>query len=779
LVKFTSFKSIPAMLFVLISLGFLFCLRSSGHESALSNSLLTGRRTLSSSPIRPSDDHSPSAEGEGRDEGALFAAGALTNRAMQTGNVPRLDELAGKWEIASNLLSLPALNNSLGSGKAIGDAVGIGSLSYPPITMTGDTGSLLIDEHSPRLEQSRWFAYQVLRRASAGSLGIETAVRMPYEARGVLFHIVLTNHGADTRAFELKINLSAATSRHERWGWGVPRPRNAAGRFSVTATRDRRLLLFNDPNRAATVRERLSPGTTAQDGLANCFGFEQKPDELSEEEPFAVWRLTLKPGASATVNYSLAVGDKKEAVQALARKWAKQFDRTFDRVPMDWQQRFDAMFTPHNSEFSGNLPTLVTPDEQVRRVYYMSALSLLSILRTGFPVAPRVYVSNTPESNCTMMYFWDTREWATVFALLDPVTLKNCLRSWLAKGIYNGYAEEYLTGTLEGPWYSANDYSIFILLNDYVNVTGDKAFLSEKIAGKTMLQHMDAISTHWESLVKPGQALADYGGKANLLECVPTYINEVASFNAANVWMMRRVADIEEAEGNAARAAELRVKAAKLLRAVLSLYEPGQGVWDALHDDGSRVQVRHVFDFTTIGLTIPDDLTPRMREEMTDFVERELLTDHWMRAQSLSDVAAAYSNRPDHGPMGAFCAWPAETAATFCEFGEFDKALDVLHRCAWVTEEGPFSQSRELTSRKHDALALITSRGGSPNSHQTYNASNGGSFAEAIIRGLFGYQPDFLRKGLPAERHPRDFHGELLNVRLDGRLLDLPAEPRP
>lgn len=670
-------------------------------------------------------------------------------------SIPSLDELAGNWQIASNLLSLPALNNSLGSGKAVWDPVGIGSLSFPPITMTGDTGSILVDGRAPSLEQTRWFAYQVLRRSTAGSLGIETAVRMPYDKRGLLFHIVLTNNGADTRTFELKINLSAATSRHEHWGWGVPRPRDAAERFAVTARRGR--LLLSD----------------SQDRLANCFSFEQKPDEISDQEHFALWHLKLKPGASATINYVLAVGEDNTTVEALATEWAKHFDTFFDRVAANWQERFDAMFTPNNHVFSGNLPTLLTSDAQVRRVYYMSAVSLLSVLRTGFPVAPRVYVSNTPESNCTMMYFWDTREWATVFALLDPVTLKNCLRSWLARGIYNGYAEEYLTGTLQGPWYSANDYSVFILLNDYLNVTGDRAFLSEKIGGETVLEHMDAMATHWESLVKPGQTLADYGGKANLLECVPTYINEVASFNAANVWMMRRVAEIEEAEGNTARANELRAKANRLLRAVLALYEPGQGVWDALHNDGSRVQVRHVFDFATIGLTIPDDLTPKMRSEMTDFVERELLTDHWMRAQSLSDIAAAQSNRPDHGPMGAFCAWPGETAAAFCEFGEFDKALDVFHRCAGVTYEGPFSQSRELSSRAPDALARITSRGGSPNSHQTYNASNGGSFAETVIRGLFGYQPDFLRSSLPAENRPRDFHGQLLNVRLDDRMVNL------
>ena len=627
--------------------------------------------------------------------------------------------------------------------------------------MTGDTGSLLIDGQPPALEQTRWFAYQVLRRARAGSLGIETSVRMPYEQRGLLFHVVITNKGTDTRTFELKINLSAATSKHEHWGWGVPRPKDAAARFWARASQPPQFLTFGDP----------------PDALANCFGFEQKPNELSEQGRFALWHLTLKSGASMTINYVLAVGEDSMFAFSFAAQWAKHFEATFDAVPVDWQQRFDAMFTPGNHVFSGNLPTLVTSDREVRRDYYMSALSLLSVLRTGFPVAPRVYVSNTPESNCTMMYFWDTREWATVFALLDPVTLKNCLRSWLSKGIYNGYAEEYLTGTLEGPWYSANDYSIFILLNDYLNVTGDRAFLFEKIGDKTVLEHMNAIATHWESLVKPGQTLADYGGKANLLECVPTYINEVASFNAANVWMMRRVAEINDAEGNKAQAAELRAKAAGLLPAVLALYEPGLGVWDAMHDDGSRVQVRHVFDFATIGLTIPQDLTPKMRDEMTDFVERELLTDHWMRAQSLSDIAAAVSNRPDHGPMGAFCAWPAETAATFCEFGKYDKALDILHRCAWVTEEGPFSQSRELSSRKADALARITSRGGSPNSHQTYNASNGGSFAETVIRGFF-YQPDFLWKMNGTAVFPVDvgLHGQLLNVWHNGHLENLRAE---
>jgi hypothetical protein len=51
---------------------------------------------------------------------------------------------------------------------------------------------------------------------------------------------------------------------------------------------------------------------------------------------------------------------------------------------------------------------------------------------------------------------------------------------------------------------------------------------------------------------------------------------------------------------------------------------------------------------------------------------------------------------------------------------------------------------------------------------QTYNASNGGSFAETIIRGFFGYQPDLLRETLVPDPRPRGFQGQLLNVRHHG-----------
>ena len=74
--------------------------------------------------------------------------------------------------------------------------------------MTGDTGVLFIDGEKPTLEQTRWFPYQILRKSVAENLGIETATRMIYEQRGLLFHIAVTNTGTEPRTFELKIILS-------------------------------------------------------------------------------------------------------------------------------------------------------------------------------------------------------------------------------------------------------------------------------------------------------------------------------------------------------------------------------------------------------------------------------------------------------------------------------------------------------------------------------------------------------------------------------------------
>jgi hypothetical protein len=76
--------------------------------------------------------------------------------------------------------------------------------------------------------------------------------------------------------------------------------------------------------------------------------------------------------------------------------------------------------------------------------------------------------------------------------------------------------------------------------------------------------------------------------------------------------------------------------------------------------------MRYCYDFATVGRFMVGDLSAKVRGEMVSFVKRELLTQRWMRAQSKLDVAAATFDRPDHGSMGAYDAWPAVTVDASC-----------------------------------------------------------------------------------------------------------------
>src|SRR5260370_30156088 len=144
--------------------------------------------------------------------------------------------------------------------------------------------------------------------------------------------------------------------------------------------------------------------------------------------------------------------------------------------------------------------------------------------------------------------------------------------------------------------------------------------------------------------------------------------------------MMGELAGILRAVGEPDEARQMHTEADAMAKAVMSLYVPGTGVWASLHRDGSRVEMRHCYDFATVGRFMASDLSAKVRGEMVGFVKRELLTERWMRAQSKLDVAAATSDRPDHGSMGAYDAWPAVTQDAMCALGYWEVAITFPRR---------------------------------------------------------------------------------------------------
>jgi hypothetical protein len=321
--------------------------------------------------------------------------------------------------------------------------------------------------------------------------------------------------------------------------------------------------------------------------------------------------------------------------------------------------------------------------------------------------------------------------------------------------------------------YAANDLSIFRLTWSYLCVTQDMDFLREKISDQTVLERLRVLATDWKKLLRaPTDTLADYGEARNLLECVPTYIHKVPSFNAADVWMMREFAGILQAVGEPAEARQIRAEADAMAKAVMTLYVPGKGIWVSLHRDGRRVEMRHCYDFATVGRFMASDLSANVRGEMVGFVKRELLAEKWMRAQSMLDVAAAVSDRPDHGSMGAYDAWPAVTVDAMCALGYWEDAIPFLRRTQAAIYEGVYAQAREFygpTRRQYDAPVRIAQREGCMR-----ECTGGGAFAEAIISTLFGYSAKPGGKlELVDANVSRGFRGDLRHIRYGGDLFSI------
>ena len=700
------------------------------------------------------------------------SAHAASASAAEHG-VLSLDELSGDWMRMGALGIYPAINNFWGALGATDNLLAVTDLTFPPFSQGLHSGYLRINGEELKAEESRWYAYQILRRTRTKDLEVESTVRMVFENRGVLFRLKLLGLQSYSQLVEVSVDLNGFIARYDSdWAFRFPRPhelsytghmvpRNDFGvEFSASVVAEGAVLLV----RHARSRARVA------------FAFRHKPEQLEAvwTHGRAEWRILVMgasngPHEQQTLDYVMAVGSTDDEAVSLARQWAADFEPTFAAAKTQWEKRYAQVFVPGNNFYSGNLPVLTTSDEAMRRVYYMGIVSRLQLLRTNLPIQPRVIVTAGPQFAVTVTYFWDNT--LLLMSMLDPEMTKQQLKRWLTLDISKYYAQDCLSGEGRGVWYSANYLSVFGLLQGYLRVTGDYGLLDERAGGNTVLEHMKGLVTGWKQLVSKTGQLADYGEPKNLLECDSKYMHGVASLNAANVGMMRSFASLLEWRGDAAGAADLRQSANSLAAAVLKLYVPGEGVWFAAQPNGQLLKVRHVYDFITTVRWMLEDLPVGMIRDMVSFVQRELMTEWWMRALSLEDPAASGSDRPDHGPMGAYDEWPALTLEAFCKLGQRQRALDAFYRFEKVTHEGPYAQAHEVLGTHYSDPVRIAGRGA-----MTTHTMIGTVYSELIVSSFFGFQPDWQgNRMLVKPCLPPGFEGKLTGLPYRGKHYDLIA----
>ncbi len=654
-----------------------------------------------------------------------------------------------------DLYALPGLTNFLGCVQMDLDLTGLRSLNFPPFA-TSDvvSGSLYLDG---RLFNAlgatvtfTWWPDRVVREAEHDGLRLTSTTSLALGRMAAVVALEVENRSGATREVALRFGVQGSVTQ-AREPWGKPLPPRESG-HAVALDASRGAVRFAAPGSAAVQIQGIGPNA---DGL----------------RPAAVARtLHLAPGETGTVHFVHAIGATGAEAEATFDALVGRVPDELARVRADWNAELAAVYTPGNDRYSGHLPELHTDDAAIAKLYHTGALGVVYFKRDSPHAAHgRAYDTLMPRYWQSVTFLWDYFLSSHVHAQLDPAVMRGNLDRWMHLDVHQHFGTEWLTGQGVGNWYAVNDFAMVSMASTYVRWTGDRAWLTSRVEGsdERVVDALRRYATNWRRF-KTGSGLADYGGLNNLLECVHTYLHEVASLNAANVFNLREIARLlahvgEPDDGTLAREADA------ILRDVQALYVDGAGYWQVRFPDGSTRDVRHVYDLLTVLNTIPDDLTSDQKAQMVAFFQRELQTPTWLHALSPGDDDAFRDVRPDHQWNGAYPAWPPETARGLFRIGEADLAVRWLQGLARSANQGPFGQA-------HFAEGVWPAEAGGARKAppdepyiNDWTCSSNGSWVTVVTESLFGVRPG-LDGPLVAQPQfgPFDPSAELHNVAHQG-----------
>jgi hypothetical protein len=730
--------------------------------------------------------------------------------------VPSLGEVSGVWVSADTADAEPSISNYRGQALLNRDLTSLSWFVSAPYSGGYHTGVLRIDGKAPKASRFRWYPHQALRGGRLDGWDLLSTVKMLPDRDAVMWQVQVKNDSSVSRELHLSLDMIGFVSKYGGdWQWWYPYPKmdgattvrddevenvrkhvgsmqnssrervvelidgkpTPTGKLATWPTDTE--ILDSDKYLAGMQGDYLVVRDQETDAIT-MFGLIQPPDRIRIRNSggTAWWSREVGPGETFTLSFMMGYGDRQERLNESMDGWLTDFDGIFSSVDSVWDQRWHALFDPDGDLVSGCFPVLETDDRLVRKVYYTGPLTLLYLMNTNLPEHGMVYLTGGPRWGASITFFWDITEWSSLWAVVDPEMMREQLLAWIEIDPSIHYGKDNFGGKGVGNGYSANYWALFQLIRSYVTTTRDFAFLEQVVDGSSVFEHMENYALHWKKIAlygKPGceddrYRLADFGDDEwNLLECVPTYKHIVPSFNAGYVWMMREMADLHEFAGNPEHAGTLRIEADSMAERLLRLYA-GNGVWNSLYPGGKVIEVRHCLDFMFLGRYIPDDIPGDIRNEMTRFVYNELITDHWMRAQSLRDVAAEQSDRVDHGPLGAFDGWPAGIMDALARMGYPGKALDFYRAIEPVTHEGCWAQAHELwgeKKREQGARVRIAQRGWA-----NRESSDGISISQVMLKDLFGFYPGV--DGSPVhDPGSVDFSGKLFHVFYGGEYYTL------
>lgn len=674
----------------------------------------------------------------------LFAALLIATQPLRADTT--VFDMPGR-QIIQDEEHLGIANGRLTCGIAYRDVAGISGLWAPPFVSSNFVLDLRVDGRKVPTEDWTWRPYQVLRAGSVESVGVKSRTTLLYGHRVAVLSADL--HNAGSRPVPLDLFTLGWLDAVKDWGFG------RAGSGGQTALEvDGRCLVMRRGDLAVIV------GVDSAD-----FAWEASGN-------LGHARATLAAGKRQTVHVVVAIGSATDA--------RAELDAVL-KHPIAALAAADAEYGRRVAEIFEKLPALESGNRDLVNWYNRSLVHFILSRWDApeFKLKP-YYSTGSIKGGCVCNYLWNFGEVWEILPLFDPAAARTHIKQFLDIDLLKHFFFYPIDGRGDGVWYMVNQEKIIGLTYYYVMLTGDVAFLSDTVDGKSVLDHMIIHAMYGDDPAKP-IGLIDYGESNSHLELrrgLP-YNHVMPDLNGRRYANYLRAAALCDLAGKPRP--QLRERAA-LLKPLLEqrLWDP-QARWFRFEDDKGKSDLRYTVQmFKMVGSGVLD--AECEAGLLSHLNENEFLSKWGLH--SLSKRDPAYDQLDiDNGGGGNCTCFPPQVIERLYQASRPELAADIIGRLLWWGEDMPYwgdSIAANCRDYRRDTPLQCT--------------LDGVTAAQAVIFGVFGvsarpngdirftphalpFAPDMKLAGLKIRGRAFDLRvsGDLFEIRTDGRTAEGPV----
>lgn len=543
-----------------------------------------------------------------------------------------------------------------------------------PFCGTGFTLEVRIDGERIAGRDWTWLPNAVLRSGKAGVWQCETLTIVPGGGNGCLMRMRFTNLSDRTIDAPVQIIVGGSIRKEDTWVFSIPP--TGGTHFARTKAKNR--------PEGSLLRLTGSAGDVEGGGVREsdpvCLVTCSLPD-LRWYAGMEIWETnrTIAPGETLEVNLSVLLETPSDVLDAEAMRFLTRPDAVTEEAAR-WLEEETERILSHMPRFSSDNPALTA-------LYYRSLVTY-SLNRWDNPhfVIRPFYSTGSINGGCMCSYLWDYSGGVMLHPLIDPETNRKMICMYLHADLCTSYAITPLDGSPTGPWYHINQEKIIQMIYYHVLHTGDTAFLSETVDGRTIAQWAVFHACVGDDLTGPAELL-DYGqpGDSHLeLRRKYVYRGIIPDLNARRYRNYQFAYEITKMAG--CPEPFLLERADTLAEKLRTLWDDEAGwydfVWDGKREKRYTVQMFKFLDSPVIDWDTRAKLIAHLNE--TEFLSKFGL-------HSMSKTDPAYDQIDiDNGGGGICTLFTMQIVLQLYRTGYAALASDILNRVLWWGTRLPY-----------------------------------------------------------------------------------------